>query len=178
MDDRTRQLEQAYREIGPHVRSYLRRRVRNHEDADELLQETFIAAAKDIEALHAAASKRAWLIGIARNLVLNHFRRSSQRRIATMPVEEMTSETRREDTRIEQMREQIRQLPAGQREVLELRLVSDLSYAEIAEAMGIPIGTVRSRLHHAIRRLKDWAERTQTAGAPRRRSAGSRTGGT
>ncbi|MBK8270299.1 MAG: sigma-70 family RNA polymerase sigma factor [Planctomycetes bacterium] len=60
-----------------------------------------------------------------------------------------------EDERLDPMREAIARLPEGHREVLELRLVEVLSYAEIAESLALPIGTVRSRIHHAVMRLRN-----------------------
>jgi RNA polymerase sigma-70 factor (ECF subfamily) len=53
------------------------------------------------------------------------------------------------------MREAICCLPEIHREVLELRLRDDLSYEEIAQVLNIPVGTVRSRLHHAVRGLRE-----------------------
>ncbi|MBK8270298.1 MAG: hypothetical protein IPK83_19180 [Planctomycetes bacterium] len=67
-------LESVYRELGSGIRAFLRRRLGNASAADELLQETFLAAAGNPSALFAAASKRAWLIGIAANLVREHVR--------------------------------------------------------------------------------------------------------
>ncbi len=54
-----------------------------------------------------------------------------------------------------ELREAIAALPSGQSEVLLMRYASGMSEADIAEALRIPKGTVKSRLHHAIRRLKD-----------------------
>jgi RNA polymerase sigma-70 factor (ECF subfamily) len=51
------------------------------------------------------------------------------------------------------MRRAIGRLPPHQRETLQLRLVDDLSYDEIAAVLEIPVGTVRSRLHNAVRTL-------------------------
>lgn len=52
------------------------------------------------------------------------------------------------------MREAIAQLAPELRETLELRLTDELSYEEIASVLGVPVGTVRSRLHNAVRRLR------------------------
>ena len=52
------------------------------------------------------------------------------------------------------MRRAVADLPAEHRETLELRLHHDLSYEDIAQVLGIPVGTVRSRLHNAVRRLR------------------------
>jgi RNA polymerase sigma-70 factor (ECF subfamily) len=62
-----------------------------------------------------------------------------------------------EDPRLDGMRAAIARLPETHREVLEMRLADELSYAQIAEAMDLPIGTVRSRIHHAVLRLRTWA---------------------
>ena len=58
------------------------------------------------------------------------------------------------DERLAATHEIITSLPALQREILDLRLQHDLSYAEIAEALGIPVGTVRSRLHNALEMVR------------------------
>jgi RNA polymerase sigma-70 factor (ECF subfamily) len=55
---------------------------------------------------------------------------------------------------VEAARETISALEPVQREILDLRFAQGLSYAEIAEALGIPIGTVRSRLHHAVAEVR------------------------
>jgi RNA polymerase sigma-70 factor (ECF subfamily) len=57
--------------------------------------------------------------------------------------------------RLEVMREGIARLNAISRQVLELRLQQELSYEEMAAILGVPVGTVRSRLHHAVRQLRE-----------------------
>ena len=59
------------------------------------------------------------------------------------------------DQRIGEMRRAIAKLPDEMRETLELRLADDLSYEEIAAVLEIPVGTVRSRLHNAVRKLRE-----------------------
>lgn len=59
-----------------------------------------------------------------------------------------------EDARLEALRLAIATLPEPQRETLLLKLHHELSYEEIAESLGIPVGTVRSRLHHALHHLR------------------------
>jgi RNA polymerase sigma-70 factor (ECF subfamily) len=122
-----------------------------------MLQEVFVVAIKNMDALKAATSKRAWLIGIARNIRRAYLRREARRRTSPLPDEPAGSLPESEDARVEAMRTAIRKLPDGQREVIELRLGQELSYAEVAETLGIPIGTVRSRLHLAVGALRDWA---------------------
>jgi RNA polymerase sigma-70 factor (ECF subfamily) len=59
------------------------------------------------------------------------------------------------DERLAAVRAAIASLPEAQRETLELRLRNELSYEEIAAVLGIPVGTVRSRLHGAVKTLRD-----------------------
>ena len=154
MDEQAARLERLYREIGPGIRAFLRRRMRDPGLADELLQETFLIATRDASSLEAARSQRAWLLGIARNLFREQMRKQVRRRTVELPGDLVTTAATKEDHRMDLLRSAIGDLPEQQREVLELRLKEDLRYAEIADMLGIPIGTVRSRLHLALRRLK------------------------
>lgn len=154
MSSQLENLEQRYRDEGPAVLGFLRRWVASRTDAEELLQEVFVLAAKDMAALEAARSQKAWLIGIARNLVLAHRRRMAIRQTLSLTDEPAARAPAVEDERLDAVRHAIERLPEAQREVLQLRLIDELSYAEIAEALTVPIGTVRSRLHAAIAALR------------------------
>ena len=81
-----------------------------------------------------------------------------------MPFEPATAEVAAPvpDERVAAARETISSLPPLQREILDLRFSQGLSYAEIAEALGIPIGTVRSRLHHAVAEVRARLESDET----------------
>jgi RNA polymerase sigma-70 factor (ECF subfamily) len=172
MGETRAELERLYREVGPCVLAYLRRRAADPSVAEELLQETFVAVAEDPASLERAVSERAWLIGIARNLLHRHFRMKGGRigstpsgaeagsRPVPVPLDQVTEAESPEDPRVEAMRRAIDRLGETQREVLGLRLGQDLSYAEIAEALAIPIGTVRSRMHSAVGALRTWARET------------------
>lgn len=158
MNDGVAQLETLYRELGPTVQAFLRRRTPDAGDADELLQETFLAAMRNQPGLDAAESQQAWLIGIARNLHRQFLRRRTRDRLIVSLADEPPARERpMEDPRLDGMRAAITRLPETHREVLEMRLADELSYAQIAEAMDLPIGTVRSRIHHAVLRLRAWA---------------------
>lgn len=160
MDERVAELERLYREVGPQLWTYLRRRVADASVAEELLQETFVIVAKDFARLKVATSERAWIIGIARNLLHRHWRLAANRHSVPLSEDPAADNRLPEDPRLDAMRRAVARLPDTQRVVLELRLAQDLSYAEIAEALAIPIGTVRSRMHHAIAALRAWATET------------------
>jgi RNA polymerase sigma-70 factor, ECF subfamily len=144
-------LEELYRQVGPSLLGYLRRGFPDAQSAEDLLQDTFVQAARRPERLVRAASPRAWLFSIARNLAVTGLRR---RRMAQPLPDAAPAGEPAEDPRLERMRAAIARLPDTLREPLELRLKCDLSYEEIAEVLEIPLGTVRSRLHNAVRWLR------------------------
>lgn len=157
MDDRLATLEQLYHRTGPRLLRYLQRHVSDSAVAEDLLQETFVVAAQQYDKLAAARSHEAWLIGIARNLARTHRRRMLLRTTVSLSAELTQQKAQNDDARLEEMQATIERLPEPQREALQLRLCEGLSYAEIAEVLDVPIGTVRSRIHHAVAALREWA---------------------
>lgn len=145
------EIETLYRTVGPGLLAYLRGGFADATTAEDLLQETFCQAARRHDRLAAARSPRAWLYAIARNLAITALRR--RRPTAPLPVE-LPADESTPDPRLEPVRAAIAQLPNEQRETLELRLHGELTYEEIATVLNVPIGTVRSRLHNALRRLR------------------------
>ena len=151
MSDEMDQMDHLYREAGPAVLAYFRHQPALAGAAEDLLQDTFVRALRHRDRLDGAISQRAYLFGIARHVGLDALRRQK-------PVEEfvepLVSPVSREDARLEPMRAAIAGLPPAQRETLLLKLQQELSYEEIAEVLAIPVGTVRSRLHHAVLQLR------------------------
>ena len=116
----------------------------------DMLQETFLRALRQKERLQEAVSPRAWLFGVARHVGLTAAR--SRRPMQTLT--ESAAEAPRQSPEIADLRDQVEALPAAMREALELRLRDGLTYEEIAHVLQIPVGTVRSRLHTAVTRLR------------------------
>lgn len=147
------QVRVLYDEHGGDLLRYLKGLTGRTEMAEDLLQETFVQAMKGLDRLREAVSARAWLFSIARHLGLN----ALQRRRATVSLSEDVAAAPRGDVdpRREQVRQALGDLPGPQREALTLRLAQGLSYEEIAEVLGIPVGTVRSRLHNAVKTLRE-----------------------
>jgi RNA polymerase sigma-70 factor (ECF subfamily) len=108
-----------------------------------------------------------WLLGVATNLLRNH-RRSLRRARAALdryhagaPAPDFGDELadRLDAERVMRaIRERVERLPAQEREVLELCVWAELSYADAARALGVPVGTVRSRLSRARAHLRDAGE--------------------
>lgn len=141
---------------------YLARRA-GHTVAEEVLSQTFVVA---VEQQHRydphRAGPRAWLYGIAANLLRHHYRSETRKwqAYARFPVElvEDTADAAvsRADASAAQrsLARPIAELSEADRDVLLLYAWADLSYAEIAAALHIPVGTVRSRLNRARTQLK------------------------
>jgi RNA polymerase sigma-70 factor (ECF subfamily) len=146
------------------VRGYLWRRVET-DLAAELASETFTVAF-DARARFdlTRADAAPWLLGIATNL-LRHHRRGEVRRLrahARLSVgagQDDVADAIAARVDAEALRGQlfvaVSELPAGDRDALLLLAWADLPYVEIAAALGVPVGTVRSRLHRARTRLRE-----------------------
>ena len=104
----------------------------------------------------AASSPRGYLFGIARHVSADAWRRARPPGEGDAFLASVAAP--QPDARLAAAREIIADLPSLQREILDLRFEHDLSYAEIAEALGIPVGTVRSRLHNALELLRERLE--------------------
>lgn len=152
MDDAVLQLESLYRDLSPALLGYFRRQRALAGSAEDLLQDTFVRAIRGFGRLQSSVSPRAYLFGIARHVSLDALR--SLPRTGELVSDPAAPVAAPEDSRLEPMRAAIANLPEAQRETLLLKLHHELSYDEIADVLGIPVGTVRSRLHHAVNQLR------------------------
>ncbi|TDE35367.1 RNA polymerase sigma factor [Nonomuraea mesophila] len=132
--------------------------------ADDIAAETFLRAFRSRERFDLSCpSARPWLYGIASNLVADH-RRSEARRYRALARSGDTAEVANHDERVVQqvsaavirprLATGLSRLSAGDRDVLLLVACAQLSYEEVAEALGIPRGTVGSRLNRARKKLR------------------------
>ena len=130
------------------------------QDAEDVVQEAFIRAFRFFDSLH-GDSGRAWVLAIVRNTAMSWLkdgRASSATREFDEPRHGQSHDDgpekalARKDAR-GAVNAALRKLPVEYREVLILREMEDLSYREIAQATGIPIGTVMSRLSRARKEL-------------------------
>ena len=142
--------------------------------AEEVVTDTFLRAHAARERLDPERSPLPWLQRIAINLALNHLRR---RRLGLEPLPESPSWPDAAAAAPESALEQretsaalargIERLPEPMRAVVVLRFVQDASLAEIAETLDCPLGTVKSRLHKALRLLRaDLGREFAPVGAP------------
>ena len=137
------------------VHAYLLRHSGSREDADDLLQETWVRVARSARSFDTARRFRSWIYGIATNLTRDLFRRRMTRERALRDLATQPSASPRADSVDRgELREHIAELPENMRAVLLLRYYEGMSEAEMAEVLDIPRGTVKSRLHAALRKLR------------------------
>ena len=128
----------------PPVRAFLRRACGDWAQADDLAQETFLAAWSRIGRLKAGASVRAWLCGIGYNKHLTAVRSAGRERVRGAAYEADRDET--VDAAPEDklaLERAMAGLPSEQRACVALCLAADFSHAEAAEALNMPLGTVK-----------------------------------
>lgn len=148
-------LERLFKETAEDLARYFSRRHDSREKAQDLVQETFLKMARSLETGAAPNHLRAYLFGIARHVSHAAWKRTIREREVRVDYPEEVLASEQPDERLEAASEVISSLPGLQREILDLRYSQGLSYAEMAEALDIPIGTVRSRLHNAIALVRD-----------------------
>jgi RNA polymerase sigma factor (sigma-70 family) len=154
----------------PALRRYARGLVRNRATADDLVQDCLERAVSYWDRRR-ESDPRPWLFTILHNLAINQFRRSASRG-THIAIEEANEDDFGQDAVQEQkliyqdVLDKLARLPEEQRAVLLLVAVEDLSYADAARVLGIPIGTVMSRLSRARERLQQEIEGT-AGGTPR-----------
>lgn len=147
-------LERLFTESAAELTRYFARRHGGEEGVQDLVQETFLQMARGLRNGKSPKSARGYLFGIARHLSHAAWTRRAKNKLLSFDAATAEPMAPVEDERVAAARETIVRLAPVQREILDLRFAQGLSYAEIAEALGIPVGTVRSRLHHAVAEVR------------------------
>ncbi len=154
-------LDELYARYGAGIFSFLVARLGNRQLAEEVLQDVMLAAWDSAARFRGESKVLTWLLRIARNRSINAMRR---RRLPQVPIQDSLDASADDTGPLEKVvrrserdlvRDAIQELPAGQREVLVLVFYHHLSSQEVAEVLGIAVGTVKSRLHRAKANLRD-----------------------
>ena len=177
--DRVRFEEEAL-ELSDQVYRVARRLVGSREEAEDLMQETYARAFRSWQQYQPGTNLRAWLLRILTNLNIDRGRRL-QRQPDQQPLEEgdyylynrlestLPDENPDEERVLERLSQNsvvdaLAEVPHDFRDVLVLVDIGDFSYADAAQILDIPLGTVMSRLHRGRRALKqNLAERAVPA---------------
>jgi RNA polymerase sigma factor (sigma-70 family) len=155
--------------------NYARWLTKNDADAEDVVQDAYVRALRFFSSLR-DENARAWLFTIVRNTWYGRFPRRAGGAVANVADEDADdradvsldpeAQVIQQQT-VEQVRRALETLPTDFREVLVLRELEGLSYKEIAAVVGIPIGTVMSRLARARERLADVLVTSDTSGGHR-----------
>ena len=157
------------------IYGYVKRLVGNETDAEDITQEVFLKALNSLHRFREESSLQTWLFRIATNLCRDAHRRRQREKgwLSLWRQTDEQSETEEgsivdpPDDRFNPeklllreelgaiLSEAMEQLPLAMREVLILHDVEQMPYEEIAQALGVPLGTVKSRLFHARARLRE-----------------------
>ena len=140
----------------PGLRRYARALVGGRSDADDLVQDTVERAWNHIADWRRDGDMRAWLFGIMHNLHVDMLR---SRRLHTTALDDDTPHPAQADNHtaaleVRDMQTALNLLPAEQREVLLLVGLEGMTYDQVAGALGLPLGTVMSRLSRGRERLR------------------------
>ncbi len=162
----------------PRLRRYARALTRDGSRADDLVQSCLVRAVAKQHLWQPGTDLRAWLFTILHNQHVNDIRRSVREGI-TVPVEDMapvlTSPSNAgASLQLRDLERAIARLPEEQRQVILLVGLEGMRYEEVAKILGIPIGTVRSRLSRGrdmLRELMDMKDNTQVAAHKRPNAA-------
>jgi RNA polymerase sigma factor (sigma-70 family) len=150
----------VYRAFGGLVFAVALRTLGSQDLAEEATQQTFVKAWRSAASYDPARELAPWLATIARRTAIDLHRREARR--AAEPLDDVTSadlavvELPADVDRaydVWAVRQAIDELPSDEREVVRLQHVEELTQAEVAERLGVPIGTVKSRSFRAHRRL-------------------------
>lgn len=153
---------QAFHELlerhsGP-LYATLRARLSNREDAREVLQETWLRAWEHLARLREPAHLQSWLVSIALNLARARRRRALVRGATDGELEGTACEPEGEPLgaldELQRLRARMAELPARQREVVDLRVNHELSHADIARLLDISEEASRANYYQALRRLR------------------------
>ena len=154
---RRRQFEAAYRELYAPICGYVLRRVREPEDAAEVIAETFATLWRRFDRCPQGDELRPWLFGVSRRVIANQ-RRGERRRTALgerLAANVEPDTTTAADDASSELARAFASLSESDRELLSLVAWEGLTREELAVALGTNRAAVRLRLHRARKRLRD-----------------------
>lgn len=158
-DQNTQDLHDAILGEIPRLRRFARFLMRNSDIADDLVQETLMRAVAAADSFQPGTNVRAWLFTILKNATRNHARRQRRNPVDSIDTLDTTAPSESQADPLAKLEftelvAAIDVLPGSFKQVVLLCGVEGFQYEEAAEIMGVPIGTIRSRLSRARRILR------------------------
>ena len=167
--------ESAYEAIfaafGSKLLGYFYRNTGNLSEAEDLLQETFLRVVRSLKRYKEKERFEVWLFKLAHNLLIDYWRKRKMIRLSDMVSEDSEDDNWLLDSKAtevvddpasildqaitnDELQRAIEKLSLGQREMVLMRYFSGLSFEEIAQTNGVPIGTALARVHRGLKQLK------------------------
>lgn len=170
-DDQDRRISEAVAREQTRLRSFIRRRVPDPFDAEDILQDVFSELVEAYRLMKPIEQVGAWLFRVARNRIIDLFRKKKPEALAdyhavtpegeTLLLEDLlpSKEAGPEDVYVqamllEELEDALDELPAEQREVFLAHEIEGLSFKELAARIGLPLNTLLSRKHCAVLHLR------------------------
>lgn len=157
---RDSELDSIIREYTPRLRQYVKSRVNSSEDAEDIVQDIFYQLMRTMRVLENPVGHVAsWLFTVAHNMVINHEKRIREEVRDVLPTDELDADD--PDSQLlrkmlwDELDKALAELPAAQRDAFTLTEIDGLSTEEVAVKMGVPVNTVLSRKHYAVKRIRE-----------------------
>ena len=147
----------------PRLRRYARALAGDSHRADDLVQDTLERALTKFHLWRHGSDLRAWMFSIMHNVFINQLKARRELALDDAVEDGLQSAPQSDPLELRDLDAALRKLPVEQREVLLLVGLEQLSYAEVSKALGIPVGTVMSRLSRGRERLRAVMSGTATA---------------
>ncbi|HEY4349870.1 MAG TPA: RNA polymerase sigma factor [Paraburkholderia sp.] len=145
----------------PRLRRYARALLANRDRADDLVQDTLERALRHASRFRPDTDLRAWLMTIMHNIFVNDVVRAANKKVhiavddaSIIDDQFMVDGHHAANLEMRDLDSALQQLPAGQREIVLLVGLEEMSYAQVADTLNLPIGTVMSRLSRARNKLR------------------------
>lgn len=150
-----RQLVLAYQE---RLYQSIRRQLPSHDDADDVLQNTFLKIFRHLEGFEGKSALYTWMYRIAQNEVHNHWKRSSK--LKMVDSQEAKAEAKAEvyvdmENLQAKLEAAVRQLPERQQMVFRMRYYDELTYKQIADLLHLTEGALKASFHHAVKKIEE-----------------------
>ncbi|KIT15314.1 sigma-70 family RNA polymerase sigma factor [Jannaschia aquimarina] len=160
-------FEALFRQYGPRVKAFLMRGGMPEGAAEDVMQDVMVTVWRKAHMFDPQrASVATWLFAIARNRRIDLIRRARRPEPEDLPwgpepnPEQVDALALQEDSR--RLADAVAQLPPKQRDLVERAFYGDLTHTEIADATGLPLGTIKSRIRLAITRLRSAMDTDRT----------------
>ena len=138
------------------LRRYVQRRVADPEAAEDLVQDTLTKLAAKVHEAPLTVPLHAWAIRVARNAIVDHYRarRGSESSPDDVPIDDPQQQQLEREGLLASFRAFVHALPPEQREAVLLTEYEGVSQTELAERLGVPVSTVKSRVQRGRKRLE------------------------